>query len=240
LRDIVELQMNKGEMMKIFANILASVIFFSSMASAQKIDIGRAAVTFPIEGEWIEVGQNSQGTNYSGDVSGTTTAESKTYVALNSNKEWVALVTVRASKSSVANATISWTGGCKGTASQVVFDFTNGSPVRNDCLKVLKNVKGESFVSQASLKVIKDSLDSKNLVLNGPAFLVNHMVGTQSGTFVATSALISHKALKKVAGANAGEAFAGQPGVAWGHLMAAEARSSANSMRGRMTIPSLE
>jgi hypothetical protein len=233
-------QFNKSENMKIFANALVSAMFFFNIAVAQTVDIGRATVIFPLEGEWIEVGQNNQGTNYGGDVSGTTTAESKTYVILNSNKEWIALVTVRASKSSVANATISWTGGCKGVGAQAVFDFTNGSPTRNDCLKVLKNVKAETYISHASLKTIKDSLDTKNIALNGSAYLVTHMVGTQSGTFVSTNALISHKALKKVVGANVSEEFAGQPGVAWGHLMAAEARSSANSFRGRMTIPSLE
>ncbi len=223
---------------KLFSSI--AVTLLAQTVIAQTIDIGRATVTFPSEGQWIEVFQNNIGTSYTGDISGTTTAESKTYLLLNSNKEWIAMVTLRASKSSVSNATINWTAGCKGIGTQAVYDFTKGSPTRIDCLKVLKSINANTYISHASLKPIKDLLDSKEINLNGPAYLVTHMIGTESGTFVSSSALISHKALKSTFGSKTGEEFAGQPGVAWGHLVAAESRSSAYSIRGKMTIPSFE
>lgn len=219
---------------------LVSPVFSQPIDATQTIDIGRAVLTMPQNGEWIEISRNDRGVTYGGEVSGTTTAESRSYVLLNPQKEWLALLVVRASKSSVSNGTINWTGRCSGMPTQAVFDFTNGSPTRNDCLKVNARLSSEAYVGHASMEATKQALDAKALPLKGPAYLVNHFVGTQSGTFVATSALISHRALKNVEGAKAGEAHEGKPGVAWGHLMAAAARDSANSIRGRLTVPSFE
>jgi hypothetical protein len=164
-------------------------LFVSTLCPAQDaIKIGRSQLTLPEASRWSTEPVEFPGIPYTGDVSGVIPIDAKRMLFRSDLGLIKAVMTATMTKSAV-NAQMSYSNHCANIkASDNVFMLDNGSPVRVDCLIVIKTPNVSAF---------SRSVDAKKTLFNGvqphtgSAYYVRFDVGLSNGAKTGSFVLLA-------------------------------------------------
>jgi hypothetical protein len=154
-------------------------LLFSALCAAQDvIKLGRSQLTLPEASRWTIEPVDFPGITYTGDVSGVIPIDAKRMLFRSDLGLIKAVVTSTMTKSAV-NAEMSYPNHCANIkASDSVFMLDNGSPVRIDCLIVIRTPNVAAFSQR---------IDAKKILFNGmqphtvSAYYIQFDVGLTNG-----------------------------------------------------------
>jgi hypothetical protein len=159
--------------------LLCFGLIASTMCAAQDVvKIGRSQLTLPEGSRWSTEQLDFPGISYTGDVTGVIPIDAKRMLFRSDLGLIKAVVTTTMTKSAV-NAQMSYSNHCANIKpNENIFVLDNGSPVRVDCLIVIKTPNVAAFSQR---------VDAKRSVFNGhqphtaSAYYVQFDVGLTSG-----------------------------------------------------------
>jgi hypothetical protein len=227
--------------MKLLPKLLSVLLFLQicPLAFALDLSVGRATVQLP-EGRWEVIQDEESGAAYSGDVNGTIKSAKKRVALLSEKSEVLALLSFDASSAGVTGARMSWSGGCKQNAAQSYhFDATKGNLEQRDCVKAWSEINTSPVMKNIAPKA-EDLLKLKGYILPLKMHFMSHVVATNNGSFVNTTAFVNLKfANPKSDVPLPGNVIKDEIFANWALQLAEAASSSVRSFSGNLKVPTL-
>jgi hypothetical protein len=217
--------------------LLCIGLLVSTLCVAQDaIKIGRSQLMLPETARWSTEQVNFPNINYTGDVTGVIPIDAKRMLFRNDLGLIKAIIVTTMTKSAV-NAQMSYSNHCANVkASDAVFVVDNGSPVRVDCLIVVKTPNVAAFSQR---------VDSKRILFNGlqphtaAAYYVQFDVGLTNGAKTASFVYLA-EGFQGVGGdAIANNSKIPDGVIRWALAFAKANASGLTSFSGDWTFPAL-
>jgi hypothetical protein len=222
--------------MQIFAKIVLCSIVFAATAYGQEHPVGRATLSFDSP-QWIAIEVPDKGVNYSGEIQGTVTSETRMFVNQTADKKFQALLIARVNKGGIGGGSgyFSYSPQCQDSQALLSEGNKGFNQSFAQCLLVYP-----LFTTTSLIKILPDNeaqiLKSSRIILPDALQLISVHYANSNGSFVHARILLAPRFKGLVSPDQPSES----PTIAWAKVLMKAAKDGVNSFSGRVKVPAIE
>ena len=197
--------------------------------------VGRSRLVLP-PGAWEDLGASDEVIRLLPEPDGRIALQTRTLGLRGAGQELLAVVRVQTNRTNEREWAVYWPGYCPPQQGVTVEDFTQGSRVRMDCLRLKRWVDGPQWLEQ-NQPDFAQWLAGRKLAVNAPYSYMSYRYATEGGAMMAVDVLADRRLLNPKARNNQEFLAAGRPALRWGNDLAQAVRVSTGMMDGYLVIP---
>jgi hypothetical protein len=221
--------------MQIFAKIFICYLVFAATAYGQEHPLGRAVLSFDSP-RWVTVEVPDKGVDYSGEIQGTLTSETRMFVNQTADQKFQALLIARVNKGGIGGSGyFTYSPQCQDSQAILAEGNKGIQQPFAQCFLVYPLFTTTSLIKQLSANEA-EILKSSRIALPDAMQHISAFYANSNGSFVHARIYLA----PRFKGLVAPEKPNDDPKIAWGKALMSAVKGGVNSFFGRVKIPAIE